>query len=154
MYQKSQSYDVRLLRYGVRQAEFFVTLGHFLPFQLTGNPENQNLKKNTRKFSNFTHLHHKWQSHDTWFLKYGAQQTEFFCHAGPFFALLPPYGSRKSKFWKNEQHIWRYYHFTNVHHKLKSVILCMVPVIWSATDKFFCHFGSFFALLPLPPPPP
>ena len=24
----------------------------------------------------------------------------------------------------------------------------MVPEIWSATDKIFCHFGPFFALLP------
>ena len=27
----------------------------------------------------------------------------------------------------------------------------MVPEICSATDKNFCHFGPFFALLPLPP---
>ena len=39
-----------------------------------------------------------------------------FCHSGTFFALLPLYGHRKSKFWKNEQHTW-YYHFTNVYHK-------------------------------------
>ena len=26
-----------------------------------------------------------------------------FCHSEPFFALLPPYGPRKSKFWKNEK---------------------------------------------------
>ena len=32
MYQKSQVYDVRFLRYGVRQTEFFVILDHFLPF--------------------------------------------------------------------------------------------------------------------------
>ena len=24
----------------------------------------------------------------------------------------------------------------------------MVPQIWSATDRIFCHFGLFFALLP------
>ena len=24
----------------------------------------------------------------------------------------------------------------------------MVPQIWSATDRTFCHFGQFFALLP------
>ena len=28
---------------------------------------------------------------------------------------------------------------------------CMLPEIWSATD-IFCHFGSFFALLPYQPP--
>ena len=32
--QKSQSYDVWFLRYGVRQTEFFVILGHFFPFFL------------------------------------------------------------------------------------------------------------------------
>ena len=29
------------------------------------------------------------------------------------------------------------------------VIWCMVPEIWSTTDKIFCHFGLFFAFLPL-----
>ena len=29
VYQKSQSYDLRLLRYEVKQTEFFVILGHF-----------------------------------------------------------------------------------------------------------------------------
>ena len=29
-----------------------------------------------------------------------------------------------------------------------TVISCMVPEIWSATDKIFCHFGQLFALLP------
>ena len=28
----------------------------------------------------------------------------------------------------------------------------MVPEISSATDRTFCHFGLFFALLPPPPP--
>ena len=29
-----------------------------------------------------------------------------------------------------------------------TVIWCMVPEIWSAIDRIFCHFGPFFALLP------
>ena len=32
VYQKSQSYDVCFLRYGVRQTEFFVIMNRFLPF--------------------------------------------------------------------------------------------------------------------------
>ena len=35
-----------------------------------------------------------------------------------------------------------------------TIIWCMVPEMWSATDKIFCHFGPFFALLPLPPDKP
>ena len=45
VFQKLQSYDVRFLRYGVRQAEFFVILGHLLPFQASENPGNQNFEK-------------------------------------------------------------------------------------------------------------
>ena len=38
----------------------------------------------------------------------------FFCHSGPFLALLPHYRPRKSKFPKNGKSTWRYYHFTNI----------------------------------------
>ena len=65
-------------------------------------------------FAYFTNLHHKWQSYDILFLRYGARDI-IFCHSGPFFALLPPYGQRKSKFWKNEKNTWIYYHFTSVY---------------------------------------
>ena len=33
------------LKYKVQQTEFFVILGHFLPFYLPDNPENQNFEK-------------------------------------------------------------------------------------------------------------
>ena len=121
------------------------------------------------------------------------------------FTLLPIYGPRKSKFWKNAKNNWRYYHFTNMYHKWHScevwflrygikqteffVILDLVlhfyplnnltnqnfekmkkpsgniitlhmctinenPMMYGSWDiernrqKFFCHFGPFFALLP------
>ena len=50
---------------------------------------------------------------------WGARER-IFCHSGWLFALLPPYRLRKSKFWKNEHHNWRYYHFTNEYHKWQS----------------------------------
>ena len=37
----------------------------------------------------------------------------------PFFALLPPYGPRKSKFW-NKKNTYRYYRFTQLYHKWQS----------------------------------
>ena len=45
--QKSQSYDVWFLGYGERQKEFFVILGHCLPFLPTppNHPKNQNFEK-------------------------------------------------------------------------------------------------------------
>ena len=56
------------------------------------------------------------------------QQTEFFCHLGPFFALLP---------------CWQ-----------QIIILCItVPEIWCMTDAIVIfHFGLFFALLPTKQP--
>ena len=91
----------------------------FCPFS-PDNPENQNftIEKTTWRYYNFTQLHHKWQSYDAWFLRHGAQQNflsfwTIFCH----FTTLGP---RKSKFWKNEHHTWRYYHFTNVYYKWQS----------------------------------
>ena len=48
------------------------------------------LKKNTSRYYHFTHLHHKWQSYDVWFLRYGAQQTEFFVILDYFLPFHPP----------------------------------------------------------------
>ena len=45
-----------------------------------------------------------------------------------FYHLLP-HGPRKSKFWKNEKNIWRYYHFTNVYQK------------WQSYDVWFLRYG-------------
>ena len=64
------------------------------------------------------------------------------CHYGPFFALLPPYGLRKLKFWK-------------IRKTLQDIIILQIFTIndshmiygfsdMSATSKFFCHFGLFF----------
>ena len=54
---------------------------------------------------------------------------KMFCHSGQIFALLPPYGPRKSKFWKNEKNNWRYYHFTNAYYK------------WQSYDAWFLRYG-------------
>ena len=48
-------------------------------------------------------MYHKSRSYDVWFLRYEVQQAEFFCHLGPFFALLPPSNSSKNENIKNEK---------------------------------------------------
>ena len=85
----SESHDVQFLRYGVRQAEFFCHFGPFFcPFSPLTTWKIKILKlKKTWRYYHFTHLHHKWQSYDVWFLMYGS----------------PPYGPRKWKFWWNEK---------------------------------------------------
>ena len=48
-----------------------------------------------------------------------------------FFALLPPWQSKKSKFWKNERNTKAYYHFTHVYHK------------WPSHDVWFLRYGAW-----------
>ena len=48
------------------------------------------LKKNTWRYYHFTHLNHKWQSHDVWFLRYGARQTQVFVILDHFLPIYPP----------------------------------------------------------------
>ena len=45
VFHKWRSYDVWFLRY---KAEFFVILGHFLPFDPPNSPKNQNFEKNEK----------------------------------------------------------------------------------------------------------
>ena len=87
---------------GCNGQKVFVILGHFLPFQPPDNSENQNFKieKNTWRYYHFTHLHHKWQSHEVWFLRYGVRQTESLIIFVPFFALLPPNNPKNQNFEK------------------------------------------------------
>ena len=63
-----------------------------------------------------------------------------FCHSGPFFALLPPYGPKKSKFSKkNGKNTWRYYHFTNITNSY---------MIYGSSDKEYNgqNFLSFWTI--------
>ena len=57
VHQKSQPYDVWFLRYRVRQTEFFVILGHFLPFYhpSTAPKDPEKKKKNAWRYYPFIH---------------------------------------------------------------------------------------------------
>ena len=68
------------------------------------------------------------------------------CHFGLFFTLIPPYGPRKSKFWKHENNIWRYYEFTHAYHQWQSYDVWFLRYeAWQT--KFFVildHFSPFY----------
>ena len=102
------------------------------------------MKKNTCRYY-FTHVYHKWQSYDAWFLRYEAWQTEYFFILDRFcpFTPLTTWKIKILKKWK--QHLEISFH-TCVPKMI--IIWCMVPEIWSMRDKIFCHSGPFFALLP------
>ena len=81
--QNSQSYDVRFLRYRVRQTKNFVILDHFLAFYLPPNDlEYQNFEKMKKIPGDiillYIHVYHKLRPHDIWFLKYKVRQKLFF----------------------------------------------------------------------------
>ena len=94
VHQKTQSYEVQFLRYGVRQIFFFfVILGHFLPFK--------NIK-NTWRYYPFTHVHHKSKSYDVWFLRYKVQRTKLFSFQA-IFCSLTLLTTQKIKILKNKK---------------------------------------------------
>ena len=76
VYQKSQSYDVRFLRYTVRQTEFFCHFAPFTtplsspcppPYPTPNDPESQNLQKKNKKMIGdiillYINVYHKWRS--------------------------------------------------------------------------------------------
>ena len=78
------------------------------------------LKKNTWRYYHFTHLHHKWQSYDVWFLRYEAWQTEFFVILDHFLPFYSPNNWKNQNFEKIKKSAWRNYHFTQVYHKWPS----------------------------------
>ena len=82
-------------------------------------------------------------------MMYGSWDMEHGSHNFlSFWTVFCPFknGPRKSKFWKNEKHLKTLSFYKCV--PQMTVIWCMVPEIWSATDRISCHFGPFFALLP------
>ena len=57
----------------------FSAFENLLPFYPPNNPKNQNfakMKKNNGRYDHFTHVYHKQQSCDEWFLRYEARRTE------------------------------------------------------------------------------
>ena len=115
-------YDVRFLRYSVTY--FFTILGHFCTFTpLTILKINiWNNVKNASRYYPFTHVYPKWRSYDVWFLRYKAQQTEFFVVLVHFLPFELPNNLKnqklkKTKKKKKKKKFWRYYHFTLVYHK-------------------------------------
>ena len=73
-----RSYHIWFLKYKVWKTESFNISDHFFcPFSPFTNWKVKILilKKNTWRYYHITQLHHKWQTHDVWFLRYGVQQT-------------------------------------------------------------------------------
>ena len=82
---------MRFLGYGVRQTDFFVVLGHFLPFYpLTiWKIKFRKSEKIIWGCHHFTNVYQKSRSYDVYMLPEIWSATDInFCHLGPFFPFL------------------------------------------------------------------
>ena len=83
----------------------------FLPFWPLDKLENKNfnIEKNTWRYYHFRDLHHKWQSFDVLFLRYGAWQTCFVI-LDHFLLFYPPMDPENQYFQRNiYKHKWQSY---------------------------------------------
>ena len=116
-------------------------------------------KKKLWRDYHFTLVYHKWWSYDVWFLRHGAQNTNFLSFSTIFFTSKQP---GKSKFWKNGKKRPETSPFF-ICLPWMTIIWCMVPEIWSVpkikiicytTPEIWCvrdviiifQFGPFFSL--------
>ena len=68
-------------------------------------------------------------------------KRQFFVILDHFLPLYPPMDPENQNFLKDRKknlHTLSFYKHDSH--------MCMVPQIWSATNRLFCHFGPFFAL--------
>ena len=114
VYDKWQSNDLWLLRYGVQWTEFFVILEPFWHFYPPSNLKNQTFEKNeenTRRYYHFTHVYHKWQP--SWDMEHDGHN---FLSFWTIFCPFTPLTTQKIKILKKGKKPWRYYHFTHVYY--------------------------------------
>ena len=79
-----------------------------------------------------------------------------FCHFGSFWVIfchLTPLTTQKIKIlnqWKKKKKKKKKHLQISFYPSVPqvTVIWCMIPEIWSLTDRIFCHFGLLFAFLP------
>ena len=90
-------------------------------------------------------MYHKSRSYDVWFLRYEVQQAEFFCHLGPFFALLPPSNSSKNENIKNEKTLRDTSFYTSV---LKIMIIGYTVDMKRDRCNCYFYFEQYNSLLP------
>ena len=103
MYQKSQSYDVWLLRDGVQQTYFFVIKDHFLHSYPSVDAQNQNFERMKKTLEDIIILQMFTinESYDIWFFRYRVEQTKFFLSFGViFYSLYSPNNPKNQNFEK------------------------------------------------------
>ena len=94
-------------------------------------------------------MHHKLQSYDVWFFRYGAWRTEFFAILDQFSHFCPPNNPKKSKFWKSEKNTWRYYHFTQMYQNSWHTLHCSWDTMPDRCNSYFLFWAILYSLTPI-----
>ena len=110
-----------------------------------------NILKNEKKSHRYSlmHVYHKLKSHDVWFLKYGAEQTQFFLILDHFLAFYHPENKNFEKMKKTPGDTIISHKYTiNDNHRMYSS--------WhiECNGQIFLSFWTIFAFLPSAPLPP
>ena len=124
------------------------TFFYFLPFYPSNNWENQNfwkMKKNPRDIVlQMRTLDDNHMMYGSWVIVHGRHNfLSFWVIICPF----TPLRIRKIKILKKwKKHLQKLSFYMCVPEM--TMVSCIVSEIWSVTDNMFCHFESYFALLP------
>ena len=78
---------------------FWTAFCPFIPLTTQKIKTSKN-EKNPWRYYHFTHVYHKWQSFDVWFLRYQVRQTEFFVNLDNFLPFYPPNNLKNQNFEK------------------------------------------------------
>ena len=120
--QKSWSYDLCFVRYRMWHTTFLLFWAIFCFFTLPVTEKIKTSEKWKKTPGDIILLYMCTINEDH--MMYGSSNIGYdgqsFLSFWPFFALLPLWQPRKSKFWKNEKNAQRYYHFTILYHKWPS----------------------------------
>ena len=94
------------MMYGFWEMEcdrIFSGVGLFFALLPPNNPENQNFEKiNTWRYYDFTHVYHKWQSYDIWFLSMESYGKNFVI-LDRFLLFYPNNNSQNQNFLKMKE---------------------------------------------------
>ena len=124
----------------------FVILDHFLTFCTSDNVKNQNFEKNeknTWRYYHFTHVYHKWESYDIWFLRYVVWRTEFFVILDRFSSFYLPNNPENQNFekLKRKTHL----EISSFDNSVPKIIVIMVYYSWDMACNR-CNYFSFWAI--------
>ena len=128
-----------------------VITGHFLPFPPLITWKTRILKKFKKWLDgDIIILHMCTENHDH--KKYSSRDTERdrqdFLSFWAIFCSSSPLTTQKMKSLKKRNKYLEVWSFYTCAPKIIWCMWCMFLEIWSASDKKFCRFGPFFALLP------